>query len=178
MISITGYTQHSFIFPANRPTAFEFYSDWRRTLGYLTYISYQNQSNNQHFRMLYSTTELGIYQVQLYCDVITRLDRDTWTILIQPQEEIESMICQAGLHSMKAMGYYSSLSSFHEQGERTRIDYQLNLHAELPVPYAIRFMPASILQNVARGIMQRRIEEIVEKFIQRSIEAYQLQVKT
>jgi hypothetical protein len=177
MIPITGSTHRSFIFPADRLTAFDFYSDWRRTLGYLTHISFRPQSNNQHYQMLYSTTELGIYQIQVFCNIVTRLDRSSWTLHIQPQEEITTAVRKAGLHSMKANGYYSSQSKFHEHGEQTKIEYHLNLHADLPIPYAIRFMPTPILQNIAHNITQRRIEEIVEKFIQRSIEAYQQQAR-
>jgi len=175
MINIIGSIQRSFIFPANRPTAFEFYSDWQRTLSYLAHISFQRQSNNQHFRMLYSTTELGIYQVLLHCDISIEQDRNAWKLHIQPQEGTTPAVSKAGLYSIEGKGYYSSQSHFHEMGERTRIEYCLNLHADLPVPHAIRFMPAPILQNVARRITQRRVEEIVEKFIQRSIEDYEKQ---
>ena len=125
--------------------------------------------------MLYSTTELGIYQIQVYCNISTMLDRNSWTIYILPQQETTAVISKAGFHSTKANGYYSSQSSFHELGEQTKIEYSLDLHADLPVPYAIRFMPAPILQNIAQNITQRRIEEIVDKFIQQSIAAYQQQ---
>jgi hypothetical protein len=177
MITITGSIRRSFVFPADRPTAFEFYSDWRRTLGYLVHISLERQSNNQQFQMLYSTTELGIYRVQLYCDIETELDRHAWTLHIHPLEATTVVESKAGIYSLKAQGYFMSESNFHEQGEHTQIDYHLRLHADLPVPYAIRFMPASLLQNIACGVTQRRIEEIAEKFIQRSIEAYQQQAK-
>jgi hypothetical protein len=177
MISITGSIHRSFVFPADRPTAFDYYSDWRRTLGYLTHISFHPQSNNQHYRMLYSTTELGIYQVKVYCYVVTNLDRDSWTIYIQPLEEMTAPVRNAGLYSMKSNGFYSSQSIFHELGEQTKIEYRLNLSADLPAPYALRFMPKPILQNIAQNIAQRRIEEIVEKFIQQSIAAFLRQSK-
>ncbi|MBN1148096.1 MAG: hypothetical protein JXA78_12630 [Anaerolineales bacterium] len=174
MIKIAGSIHRSFIFPANRPDAFEFYADLERTLSFLNHISLLRSYSDLQYRMLYNTTELGIYHVRLFCDIETELDRDARAIRIHPLEGkgIAPAGSNAGLYSSAAKGYYTSESLFAEEGDRTRVDYYLQIWATLPTPHGIRFMPNIVLNNIARTITQRRIHEIAEGFIERSVSAF------
>jgi hypothetical protein len=64
------------------------------------------------------------------------------------------------------------VSSYSSKSDHTQVDYHLLLKARLPVPTAARFMPSSVLDLIARNIMHRRITEIAEGFIARSISAF------
>jgi hypothetical protein len=54
------------------------------------------------------------------------------------------------------------------------VEYRFHLNAELPVPVGIRFMPEPVLNGIASSITQWRIDEIVDGFIQRSLDSYRL----
>jgi hypothetical protein len=177
MIHIAGSTNRTFSFPAPLKTAFEFYSDMERTLGFLTHVSLTHRYNEQQYRMLYHTTELGIYRIQLFCDIDIQMDRDAWILGIQPSKSFAPVEQEVGLYSISGQGIYSSQSIFKPVGNRTEIEYRLKLQAYLPVPYGVRFVPTPVLNSAAHRITEWRIHEIVQGFIDRSIRYYQTSIR-
>ena len=123
--------------------------------------------------MLYSTIELGIYRVRIYCNLQTDLDHEKMVLRVIPLEDAPTVKNKISMYSLTAQGVYSSESTFKPYHDQTEIVYQINLKAELPIPFAIRFMPKKLLNEIAQGITQRRITEIADGFIQRSLGAYQ-----
>jgi hypothetical protein len=172
MIKIAGSVQRSFFFPADRRTAFEYYADMNNTISHLPHISLVGRHENDGLRMLYSTTELGIYRVRVYCDLRAEFDRRAWILRMQPVEAMQSVGWKAGMHSLSAPGHFTSQSIFHEDGAQTRIDYTLDLSATLPVPLELRFVPELVINALAHNITQRRFREIVEEFIKQSVGAF------
>ena len=172
MIYITGSVERSFIFPANRQTAFDFYADMSRVLEMIPHISLMEMYADDKFRMLYSTTELGLYRVRMVCNLQTDLDYENWVLRILPLEGAPTIKNKISMYALSAQGQYSSESIFKPQGDQTEIEYRLRLQAELPVPFGIRFMPNRLLNDIAQGITQWRITEIAEGFIKRSLEVF------
>lgn len=174
MITITGSVQRSFAFPGRRETAFDYYADIRRTLNMLPHISIVRQYGADRFRMMYATTELGVYRVRMLCDIQAALDREAWTLRIQPMPDPPPVASEVGIYSLTGQGFFASQSLFRNNGESTQVEYRFHLNAELPVPVGIRFMPEPVLNGIASSITQWRIDEIVDGFIQRSLDSYRL----
>lgn len=172
MIRIIGSVHRTFIFPAPLESAFEFYADIERTLGFLTHISLVQRRSDRQYRMLYHTSELGVYRIKMYCDIDVQLDRQARVLRITPSTGIPPVAQEIGVYSLSAQGTYSSQSVFTPMQDQTQIDYQLNLNASMPVPYGVRFMPGSVLNSIAHGITEWRMHEIAEGFIERSIRYY------
>jgi hypothetical protein len=55
------------------------------------------------------------------------------------------------------------------EGEQTRIEYELDLQAELPTPLALRVVPGGVLNRISYNITNWRIDEIAGGFIENSI---------
>ncbi len=91
MLRIAGSSRHTFSFPADLPTAFAYYSDVGRILTYLPHIFLVQAYAYDQFRMLYSTLELGVYHIRIFCDLRTTLGvaRDRWAIHINPLVRVE-----------------------------------------------------------------------------------------
>lgn len=174
MITITGSVHRSFQFPGSCKAAFDYYADIRHTLNMLPHISIVRQYTVDQFRVMYSTTELGVYRVRMLCDIRVELDREAWTLCIQPMDNPLPVTSEVGIYSLTGAGSFTSQSCFRNTGASTQVEYQFRLGADLPVPFGIRFMPESVLNGIASSITQWRIDEIVDGFIQRSVEAYQL----
>ena len=173
MTSIHGAVQRSFLFPADLPTAFDYYCDIDRILHFLPHISIVNKYAGDGYRMLYHTTELGIYRVNIYCDLVAEIDRQKPSINFHPLEHVILPVRgEVGLYSLIGQGYYSSISTFSPEREQTRIEYQLSLSAELPIPLGLRLVPNSIIDGIANNLVQWRINEIAEGFITRSLRAF------
>lgn len=172
MITVAGAVHRSFIFPASRPAAFSYYSNAQRTLSILPHISIVQQYSQNRFRVMYHTTELGIYQVRLMCDIQVEADYKDWTLRIHPLEADGPVTGEAGLYSLTAQAFYTSESVFIEAGETTEVDYRLDLWAELPAPIGVRLMPERVLDGIARSITEWRMDEIAGGFIERSIRLY------
>jgi hypothetical protein len=175
MITISGSVHRSFTFPAELPSAFAYYADLPRTLNMLPHITCAQHYSETQYRMLYKTTELGIYNVHLMCDIQATLDREAWILRISPMNAVRHQTTEAGIYSLTGFGYFTSESIFINCGSQTKIDYHLNLRARLPVPFGIRFMPTPVVNSIANSITAWRIEEIVEGFIERSVQAYRPQ---
>jgi hypothetical protein len=67
-----------------------------------------------------------------------------------------------------AYGRYTSTSIFFPDGDRTRLEYSLELAAELPKPWATKFVPDGIMEAIAHNITNHRIHEIASGFILKS----------
>jgi hypothetical protein len=172
MIQIAGSCHRSFIFPAGLPTAYAFYNDLSTVLGWLDHISIVKRYSDSQFRMLYCSTELGLYHVNLYCDLRTQLDQNRKAIYIRPFKQLQEVKKESAANSLFATGSFSSASLFYEEGNQTRIEYSLQLSASMPVPFGLRLMPKRVMNGIANSITEYRIYEIAEGFIQHSISAY------
>jgi hypothetical protein len=171
MIKVTGSSSRSFIFPAELPLAYAYYADVSRLLTYLPHISMVRAYAADRFRLLYTSTELGAYHIQIFADVQTTLEAG-WLIRVHPLSGPVPVDSQAGIHASTTQGSFASRSVFKDEGERTRIEYSLQLQAELPTPLGLRLMPGSMVNRIARSITQARIHEIVKGFIERSASAF------
>jgi Protein of unknown function (DUF1997) len=175
MIHLTGSTQRSFIFPAERATAFAYYSDINRICPFLSHISVVRNYSPGQYRLLYSAVEMGFYRVRIFCDIIMTLDTRGNRLLISPLQGFPPVRTINSLYSIDCQGVFSSESIFCAAGDQTRVDYRINIQARFPAPVAIRIMPEHLLTNMAQNIMQWRIDEIVEGFIDRSTRTFSSQ---
>ncbi len=173
MIKIAGSIHRSFSFPADKDVAFNYYCDIPRTLSFLRHIELLNRFDDTTYRLVYATSELGIYRVRVFCDIQTEIDRQSWALRIFPFEGISEIRSKSGMYSLSGQGVYTSESIFKEDGAHTEIEYKLKLSATLPVPLGLRFMPTKLINQIAREITKWRMQEIVDGFIERSLSVFQ-----
>lgn len=171
MIKVAGHAERSFVFPAELPIAYAYYGDVARLLNYLPHISLVRAYGPDRFRLLYNSTELGAYQIQIFADVQTTLD-EGWVLRVHPLSGIAPAASSASLHSSTAQGFFASRSFFRDEGEETHIDYSLDLRAKLPTPLGLRLMPGGVINRIASSITNSRIRETVEGFVNLSIAAF------
>lgn len=171
MIRVAGSSRWSFVFPGELPLAYAYYADVGRLLGYLPNICLVRAYGPDRYRLLYRSTELGLYQVRLFADVKTTLD-EGWVIRVHSLEGFPPVKARAGIHSTSAQGYFSSQSVFHDEGKQTRIEYSLQLRGNLPTPQGLRLMPGIVVNRIARRILKMRIREIATGFVERSRDAF------
>ena len=171
MIRVAGSVHRSFVFPAELPLAYAYYADIGRVLSYLPHICLARTYGTDQLRLLYHSTELGLYRIRIFADVQTLLE-DGRVLHVRPLDTQPPVQAEAGAHSATAQGYFASQSTFHDMDSQTRIEYKLRLRADLPTPLGLRVMPGLVVGSIARSITNMRIREIVEGFIGRSIDAF------
>lgn len=173
MIQVSGNYRRSFQFPADLTTSFNYFSNIPHILGLIPHISLVQGSRDHHYRMLYHTTELGLYQVKIYCDLRAEVEGGSHTLRIQSQRNgFAPVKTGVSMYALTGIGDYSSLSAFRESGTLTEIDYQLKLEFRVPEPLALRLLPHGAIESVANSIANRRIVEIAEGFIRHSIQDF------
>ena len=172
MIKVSGSVRRSFTIPAELPVAFAYYSDLGRILNYLPHILLVRAYQYDQFRMLYSTVELGAYRIRIFCDLQARLDEKERALNVTSLEIEPPVKSAAGIRDTTAQGAFSSKSLFFAEGDATRIEYSLDLRANLPTPLGLRLMPSYFVNRIADNITRWRIREIADGFIDRSIDAY------
>ena len=165
MIRLAGSVKRSFLFPSNLETALEYYGDMERIFQYLPHITLLETYSPKEFRVRYNSTELNIYQVELYCSIKVISDAANAALQVVTVADKQQTLPKVGMHSLRGTANYSSLSTFKSEGDCTRIYYHLNLQGELPKPLALKLVPDSILDHIAESIANRRIFEIADGFI-------------
>jgi hypothetical protein len=172
MIEIRGSAQRTFHFPAARPLAYDFYSDFNRIVPFLPHINLIDSYGPRSHRLRYHATELGAYRVYIYADVQTTLDPDYQALVVTPLAEIKRVKDEVGFTSVTTQGFYTSQSIFSDNATGTEIEYSLQLRAHIPTPIGLRLMPGGLMNHIANSITNGRIREIIDAFIERSIAAY------
>ena len=69
MIHLSGTAKRSFLFPSRIHESMEHYSKMEGLFKYLPHITLTQVYSPTQFRVLFSSTELSIYKIQLYCDL-------------------------------------------------------------------------------------------------------------
>lgn len=173
MINVAGFAHRAFIFPANLPLAFAYYSDFNRILGFLPHVYLTRDYDTDRFRVCYTSTELGIYQINIFADLKVQLDDKVPAIRLKKLPDIDPVKSQAGFNSSTAAGSFASESLFYPSGKnKTKINYKVEISAKLPTPLGLKFMPSKAVDSIANRITHYRIDEIAEGFIKRSINAF------
>lgn len=172
MLKIAGAIRRTYIFPAPLPAARQFYTQLDRLFDYLPHITMVEQVDQKRFRTVYESTELGAYSIRIYADIQGEFDDDANVLYIRPFDTFKPFKSKARVNSSAGQGLFGIRSTFTSAGRQTRIEYELDLTANLPRPLGLRFMPGSVLDRIANGITQRRMREIAEGFVENSIEAF------
>ena len=169
MLKIAGSASLSFLFPADRVTAYQYYSDMNRLISYIQHIEIDQTFSDYEYRLHYHSLELGTNHFHLYCDIRLDCPPGHHIIRLVPIENLPPIESKSTLNTTAARGYYSSEATFHDMGNQTRIDYKLRLQANLPRPLNMRLMPGRAINSIAKTITNRRIQEIASHFISSSI---------
>ncbi|MFO1299521.1 MAG: hypothetical protein U1F17_03860 [Burkholderiaceae bacterium] len=168
-LTVAASVRRSYMFPAKRAPAFAWHCDIDRLLGLLPHVSVVRKDGDAAYRLVYSAREAGLYRVTIHCDV---------RIVSAPDRGIASgplrsaMPAQAGWYSMSGSGRFEETIAFAGAGARTRIECSIGLDAKLPVALSLRVVPRARLDAAADRIFRRRLDEIMDTFVERSIMAY------
>jgi hypothetical protein len=177
-IEVLGTAERSFLFPASRPTAYEFYSSLHRIVPFLPRIVLVAEEDDGLCRVAYRSRELGIYDVDILCDLQLSTAARPDVLHIAPAETnlFPPVTAWATLRSCHGLGRFHISSHFTPLNDHeTRIDYQLTLAATLPKPLGLLLVPDQVMRNVVQRIVQMRIEEIADQFIENSVAAFEKQ---
>jgi len=173
MIEISANFTRTFEFPADLETSYGYYASFNTVLRFLPHISLVTSLHDNRHRLLYRSTELGIYRISIYCDLQVNADREQNLLEFRPLNGVTPAVpTRIGWSSLTGYGAFSSQSVFNNNGNTTDIDYSLQLRASLPVPYALKLIPLSVLTQNANMITSSRIQEIAEGFIKNSVREY------
>jgi hypothetical protein len=173
MIEMAGGAERSYLFPAPPAAAFGFHRDFPRSIARLPHITLVAPLGPDRWRLRYAATEAGLYRVCIDCDVLAVADEAAHTILVLPLPEPEPAGGEAGLYSMAGRGRYRSAIRFAAEGAATRVTTRLSLSARLPTALSLRWLPQRAVAAAAERIVQRRIEEILGRFIEASLAAFE-----
>jgi hypothetical protein len=171
MINIAVSAQRVFVFPADLPTTTAYFRDFGRTLAYLPHLSLVTTYARDQYRILYSVAEAGVYRVAFYCDIQVQFDEKQQILRVIPLEGIPPVLPKATLNALTGQGYYRSHSVFEPAGPHTRIRYEVEIRAEVPKRLEWTLIPDAVITRVVEDVVQHRLQEITDAFIERSIEA-------
>jgi hypothetical protein len=173
VITLNGSTQRQFVFPDTLAAATRYYRDFDTLLNFLPHIALVQKYGPNRYRVLYHTVELGMYRVEIYCDLQVQFDEAAHTLYVTPLRGLPPVKQSVSVQALVAQGQFTSQSVFAANGDETRIDYRLRLAAALPKPIGLSLVPDAVMNQITHSIADWRIHEIVGGFIDRSITAYQ-----
>jgi hypothetical protein len=165
MIRLAGTAKRSFLFPGTIQEAMGHYALMEDLFKYLPNITLTKAYSKTQFRVLFHSTELGIYKILLYCDLEVTIDTVNNMITVGILNGKKPIKPKAGMHSSLGMAQFVSKSQFVPDGNYTRIYYHLDIKGKLPKPLAFSLVPDNITNYIAESIANRRIFEIADGFI-------------
>ena len=169
-ILISVSAQRVFAVPADLTEATAHFRDFGRTLDYLApHLRLVATYARDQYRMLYSVTEAGVYRVAFYCDIQVQYDESSQILHVTPLEGVPPVTPKATLKSLTGQGYYHSRSAFQSAGPHTRITYDVAIQAEVPKRLEWKLIPDAVITRVVEDVVQRRLNEITDTFIARSL---------
>jgi len=176
-LRVAGSAQRSFTFPADLPTTRAYFSQFNHILHFLPHIALVKAYSATQFRLVYQTVELGVYQVKIYCDLEGSFDEARQALHFRSTHYQPPIKPDVTINSLSAQGTFTSQSDFHASHDQTRIDYAIQLQANLPKPIGLSLIPDRVVEQIARNITVWRIREIADGFIERSIKEYKKEVR-
>jgi hypothetical protein len=171
MLNIAVSAQRVFTVPAGLARTTSHLRDFGHTLDYLApHLRLVTTYARDQYRLLYSAAEAGVYRVAFYCDIQTQFDEDRQILLVTPLAGIPPVPPKATLNSLTGQGYYWSRSVFQATGPHTSIQYEVEIKAGVPKRLEWTLVPDAVITRVVEEVVQRRLGEITDAFIERSID--------
>jgi hypothetical protein len=165
MLKIAGSAKLTLTLPTTPDVAFIYFNDMQRVATFFKHISLlsSNEAEQTH-RLRYFTTELGAYDIEIFADVKVEALPAQGILRILPTEMEPAVTPAASMSSTSGRGLYSSEGLFLPGAEEytTRIEYTLQMNAELPPPLGLRFMPGRITSKISQSITNKRLYEIAD----------------
>jgi carbon monoxide dehydrogenase subunit G len=174
MINITGSITRAFIFPAMPKVALTYYSDLSRVTEFLPHISLVHTYTPNQIRILYETVELGTYAIKIYSDLESSVNWEQTILQVHPAkiETAAPIQAEKSMRHTTGHGLFTIDTQFFDLGNQTRIEYTIQLKAELERPLGMRLMPKRVVNRIAQSITNGRIREIADGFIKKSVAAF------
>ena len=171
MIDIAVSSQRVFTVPAGLARTTSHFRDFRHTLDYVApHLRLVATYAGGQYRMLYSITEAGVYRVAFYCDIEVQFDESSQVLRVTPLEGVPPVAPKVTLNSLTGQGTYRSRSAFQAAGPHTRITYDVEIQAAVPKRLEWKLIPDAVITRVVEDVVQRRLNEITDSFIARSID--------
>lgn len=172
MIKLNGSTQREFLFPSAPQVALSYFSDLNRVAHLLPHITVVEEYGPNELRVHFQSVELGAYTINIFADIHSVVYAAEETIVIRPLKDKKPVKDDASLNTTAGYGYFASIARFSADGDRTRIDYELKIFAQLLRPRGLRMMPGRVVDRIANSISQGRVREIAEGFMENAIAAF------
>jgi hypothetical protein len=171
MIHIAVSAQRVFTVPADLAGTTSHFRDFGHTLDCLApHLRLVAAYARDQYRMLYSVTEAGVYRVAFYCDIQVEFDESSQILHVTPLEDVPPVAPKATLNSLTGQGYYRSRSAFQAAGPHTSITYDVEIKAAVPKRLEWKLIPDAVITRVVEDVVQRRLNEITDTFIARSLD--------
>jgi hypothetical protein len=171
MIDIAVSAQRVFTIPADLARTTLHFRDFGHTLSYLApHLRLVTTYAGDQYRLLYSATEAGVYQIAFYCDIQVQFDEVNQVLRVAPLAGIPPVAPRATLNSLTGQGYYGSQAVFRAAGPHTSVQYEVEIEARVPKRLEWALIPDPVIKRVVEDTVQRRLQEITDTFIARSIE--------
>jgi hypothetical protein len=170
MINIAVSAQRVFTFPADLATTAAYYRDFGHTLEYLPHMRLVTTYARDQYRVLFTTSEAGVYRVAFYCDIQVQYDETRQILHVTPLEGIPPVPPKATLSSLTGQASYCSRSVFEPAGPHTCVQYEVEIRAEVPKRLEWKLIPDAVITPLIEDVVERRLQEITDAFIARSID--------
>ncbi len=172
MIKLNGAAQREFQVAAEARSTMQFFGALSQMIHYLPHIELIEEYSPSEVRVRYSSLELGAYAINIITDLECLVDMECKKIVLRPLKGKEPVKGQASLNSTIGYGYFTSAAYLEESEEGTRIDFRLQMAANLPRPRGMRMMPGRVVNRIASSISQGRVNEIIDGFMANALDSF------
>jgi hypothetical protein len=88
---------------------------------------------------------------------------------VSPLHGFPAVEARATLRTLTGQGEYTSQLVFRNLNRNTVVDYDLAITASIPKPVRLGLKPDSVARLVEQAVVQKRVQEITDLFIVRTV---------
>jgi len=169
MLHISVSSHRKFEIPCDLARVEAHCSDFGRMLEDLPALRVTRVWGPHQYRIGYSANISGVYQVDLFSDVQAHFDEQTHALVVSPLHGFPPVTAQATLRFLTGQGLYSSQLVLSAREHCTIATYDLTIAADVPKPVRLRLVPDAMARMVVQALVQRRVQEITDLFIARTL---------
>ena len=182
-MEFSGSVKKKFYFPSSPKEAFTYLSDIEQVMTHFSAVEIVERSaGGDAYRLLYRSKELGLYTVDVYCDVAVEQTPASYSLALRPLPQSKSpfvpIMPKVEPTQLVATGQFMlEVGIVEESLEKSIVDYDLTINTLIELGDVLGFIAQKVVVQMVSPMLNDRLDDIVYQFIKNAVSDYRSRKK-
>lgn len=182
-MEFAGSVKKKFYFPASPEDAFTYLADIEQVMTHFSAVDIiERSADGSQYRLRYRSKELGLYTVDVFCDVLLEQAPERHSLALRPllptESPFEPIIPKVESTQLVAAGQFMlEVGIVEESLEKSIVDYDLTINTLIELGDVLGFIAQKVVVQMVSPMLNDRLDEIVYQFIKNAVTDYRSRKK-